>query len=266
MNLVSNAIIDIAIPFSINLYRKLALELEELGCKYLQIRSYNEISITFIEEVVASFSNSRVEGIELLIKKSKSIELHSLEDIGKKHVRIRSIILHSTEESKQLFSSPKFNIFSSVNGISDSRHCGLVSHQYFSINRKMFTESQNHNTCLNRKISIDIDGNIKNCPSMSQSFGNIKDTTLKDALEHPEFKKYWNITKDQTSVCRDCEFRYICTDCRAYLEDPEDEYSKPLKCGYNPYSGEWTEWSTNPLKQKAIVYYEMEDLIKSSNP
>ena len=70
------------------------------------------------------------------------------------------------------------------------------------------------------------------------------------------------IQKDQIAVCKDCEFRYICTDCRAYKEDPEDDYSKPLKCGYDPYTGVWSEWSTNPLKQKAIQYYGMEEIIK----
>jgi len=97
---------------------------------------------------------------------------------------------------------------------------------------------------------------------MKQSFGNIKDTTLEDALKKRGFKKYWNINKDKIKVCQDCEFRYICTDCRAYLEDPKDIYSKPLKCGYDPYTGKWSEWSTNPLKQKAIKYYGMEELIK----
>jgi SPASM domain peptide maturase of grasp-with-spasm system len=97
---------------------------------------------------------------------------------------------------------------------------------------------------------------------MSQSFGNIKDTTLEEALSHPDFKKYWNITKDQIEVCKDCEFRHICTDCRAYIEEPENQYSKPLKCGYNPYTNKWEEWSTNPLKQKAIEYYGMQELVK----
>lgn len=101
---------------------------------------------------------------------------------------------------------------------------------------------------------------------MLQSFGNIKDTTLEDALNHKDFKKYWNLTKDKIEVCKDCEFRYICTDCRAYTERTHEnekglDTSKPLKCGYNPYTGEWEEWSTNPLKQKAIKYYGMQELI-----
>lgn len=92
---------------------------------------------------------------------------------------------------------------------------------------------------------------------MKESFGNIKTTTLQEALAIKGFKKHWNTTKDKIKVCRDCEFRYICTDCRAYTEDPKDSYSKPLKCGYDPYTGAWEEWSANPLKDAAIQYYGM---------
>ena len=156
-------------------------------------------------------------------------------------------------------------IFTKTN-INSSSHCGKISKDYFVLNQLMYAESQQNNTCLNRKISIDKDGYIRNCPSMPQNFGNIKDTTLSDALNHPDFKKYWNVTKDMIEVCKDCEFRHICTDCRAYTErthfEEDIDLSKPLKCGYNPYTNEWAEWSTNPLKQKAIEYYGMQELVK----
>lgn len=38
--------------------------------------------------------------------------------------------------------------------------------------------------------------------------------------------------------------------------------SKPLKCGYNPYTSEWAEWSTNPLKRKAINFYGMKEIFQ----
>lgn len=102
---------------------------------------------------------------------------------------------------------------------------------------------------------------------MPQNFGNIKDISLEEALHDKDFKKYWNLTKDKVEVCKDCEFQYICTDCRAYTERThKDEsgldISKPLKCGYDPYTGEWEEWSKNPLKQKAIRYYGFSNLKK----
>ncbi len=117
--------------------------------------------------------------------------------------------------------------------------CGCVDKSFFTINLPFFTESQCHNTCLNRKICIDAEGNIKNCPAMAKSYGNIKDTTLEEAINKPGFKDLWYICKDQIDVCKDCEFRHLCTDCRAFIKDPENIYSQPAKCTYNPYICKW---------------------------
>ena len=29
------------------------------------------------------------------------------------------------------------------------------------------------------------------------------------------------------------------TDCRAYIQDKNNIYSKPAKCNYDPYNAEW---------------------------
>jgi hypothetical protein len=55
------------------------------------------------------------------------------------------------------------------------------------------------------------------------------------------FPKYSKINKDKIEVYKDCEFRYCCVDCRAFLVDPKNEYSKPASCLYNPYTAEWEE-------------------------
>ena len=110
-----------------------------------------------------------------------------------------------------------------------------------------------HLVQLEAQITIDRHGNIKNCPSRPEQYGNIENISLAETLNDPVFKKWWYIHKDEIEVCRDCEFRYNCTDCRAFLKDSDDIYSKPLKCGYNPYSNVWEDWSTNTLKAKKIV-------------
>ncbi|GIV28548.1 MAG: hypothetical protein KatS3mg027_2362 [Bacteroidia bacterium] len=87
---------------------------------------------------------------------------------------------------------------------------------------------------------------------------------MTEVIKKKSFQKYWHIKKDEITVCKDCEFRHICTDCRAYLENPDDLYSKPLKCDYNPYTCQWEEWSTYPLKQKAIEFYDLREIIEKS--
>ena len=82
----------------------------------------------------------------------------------------------------------------------------------------------------------------RNCPSSKESFGTIQSgQRILNAVIEPEFKKSWSINKDQIEVCKDCEFRYICTDCRVFLQDSNNIYSKPLKCGYSPYNLEWVD-------------------------
>jgi hypothetical protein len=57
----------------------------------------------------------------------------------------------------------------------------------------------------------------------------------------PDFKKLWQITKNQIDVCKDCEYRYMCTDCRCFIKDPQNIYSQPSKCNYNPYVAKWKD-------------------------
>ena len=265
--IINNAIIDISKESTFDIFIVLN-QLDDFNCKNIQIRYYRDTSIKEIKSVIDYLDTNEmfITSVDFIfpILKIKNIKAVYSELI-KNHKRINSIINYNASKKEFIEPINEFNrgyiVFVEENVLSQ-KTCGRIASDFFTPNIKTFTESQNYNTCLNKKISIDINGNIKNCPSMAQSFGNIKDTTLEEALNHKDFKKYWNITKDKIDVCKDCEFRYVCTDCRAYIEKPEDMYSKPLKCGYNPYTNEWSEWSTNPLKQKAIAYYGMQELVK----
>ena len=259
---ITNAIIDIDANSHDLPWTHLINEFEKLGSKHIQIRSFSDKPLSFFEDILLKCENKRVVSVELVIKYQKGFDKQLLFDFCNKHARVSVIYAHTapTNDALHISEQGMGHILFTTDEITSSNHCGIISPDYFTINIKTFTEAQKHNTCLNRKISIDTEGYIRNCPSMKEHYGNIKDTTLQEALVHPDFKKYWFVNKDQISVCKDCEFRYICTDCRAYVENPEDMYSKPLKCGYNPYTCEWEEWSTNPLKRKAIEHYGMQEI------
>ncbi|MEP7268527.1 MAG: grasp-with-spasm system SPASM domain peptide maturase [Saprospiraceae bacterium] len=258
----TNSIIDI--KEDINLSKKFIKELIEIGCHTLQIRFFKFYSIELISELLELLEKSNISCIEILLPYHIEYSIKYLKPFCQKYKRVSIIIIYACRFQKNSRTRPNEfgRIFFIRDKVLNEKSCGIISPSFFTINIKTYTESLKYNSCLNRKISIDTAGNIKNCPSLHETYGNIKDTTLEEAIKKPGFKKYWNINKDKIHVCKDCEFRYICTDCRAYVEDPGDILSKPLKCGYNPYTGEWSEWSTNPLKQKAIAYYAMEDLVK----
>lgn len=251
---ITNAVIEYSKDTFLNL-SAIKDTFDNLGIQDCFLIFYNdnhEELLRFLE----IFNDSRLLSVQLLSKYNPKINYSKL---SSKYPRLTNIILHSS-----LKSIKKGIITYSKKEIIDFNFCGAIN-GYFVANIDTFMEGLSHNSCLNKKIAIDKDGNIKNCPAISQSFGNIKNTTLEEALQHKDFKKYWNITKDQIDICKDCEFRHICTDCRAYIEDPKNQYSKPLKCGYDPYTNQWEEWSTNPLKQKAIQYYGMQELISKTD-
>lgn len=257
---ISNCIICIS-EFCADKIERILTQVNKIIIPYLEIRIETEVNLDLLNKLSHNVHLSTIEEIDLYISNTK-LKASVIEEFCLRNIRFRNIYIYNSKHKK------KINMHGNQTTISFLKMnykgaimCGNIASTKFPINILSFMESLSFNNCLNRKLTIDAEGNIKNCPSMKQSFGNIKDTTLEEAINKRGFKKYWNIHKDKIKVCQDCEFRYICTDCRAYTEDPKDIYSKPLKCGYNPYTGEWSEWSTNPLKQKAIKFYGMEDLI-----
>lgn len=118
----------------------------------------------------------------------------------------------------------------------DNSCCGIIDPALFVTNQMFFLESINKNSCLNKKLSISNNGDIKNCPSLPKVFGNIINDDPLSIILSSQYQYLWNVTKDQIDVCKECEFRYICSDCRAFLNS---EFDKPLKCKYNPQTAQY---------------------------
>lgn len=241
----------------------------DIKIKYLQIRFSEEVVLKNIKELISEikcFNQSGIHEISVVAKYDDELLEYIKENYHSISNKFLQFILHSSNKD-DFYTLDYVHITTIKSTIEIPLSCGLIDLKNINLDRGFYLEAKQYNSCLNKKISIDKEGNIKNCPSMPQSFGNIRDTTLENARNHPEFRKYWNLTKDHIEVCRDCEFRYICTDCRAYTEQTSTsnkglDISKPLKCGYDPYTGEWEEWSTNVLKQKAIEHYGMQRFVR----
>lgn len=243
-SIINNAIIDVD-AHSNHDFANIFAQLEELGCDHVQLRYYSEMSQASIEAHLASTKQSRLKSIELVVKYGKEFQLSNAEALMTAHSRVHNLVLHQAPESgmhKVMKDNTHFAIGQVMlipNEITSADHCGVIDPFYFSVDTKTFTESQQFNTCLNKKIGIDTQGEIKNCPSLQQSFGNIAHVSLHQAVLQKDFKHLWEINKDQVEICKDCEFRHICTDCRAFIQNSENEYSKPSKCNYDPYTATW---------------------------
>lgn len=239
--LVNNAILDRDSESTYSI--KDALEqLKKLGCSFVQIRIFNDVDVEEIRDICELFEDSSIRSFELILK--YTTQYSAIENIIKlvnRYQRLTTMIVHSAHENAIKYDGigNLGKIVFTKQAIINETHCGYISPLYFVINTQMFTEAQRFNTCLNKKISIDSKGDIRNCPALKQKFGNAANTSLKQVVDNESFRDVWNISKDSIEVCKDCEFRYICTDCRAFVPENDLKYNKPAKCTYDPYTGIW---------------------------
>ncbi|PTT31706.1 grasp-with-spasm system SPASM domain peptide maturase, partial [Chryseobacterium sp. HMWF028] len=258
-SIITNVFIELE---EISLLKKIKPSVEKLGISHLVIYSIKPLSAQEFIEIDETFKTSVLSGIEIFSPFHQKLDLSFIKALQKNTVRIYSIIFyHCSKSPFKAKDEYRFSLKFLKDDLKLSA-CGKVELKYFNTNISKVLEATNHNSCLYKKIGIDRNGNIKNCPLMAEVFGNTHNSKLEEVISQPGFKKYWNLTKDSIETCKDCEFRYVCTDCRAFTESTHKnntglDISKPLKCGYNPYTGEWKDWTKNPLKKKIFNSLEI---------
>ncbi|MFN6086697.1 MAG: SPASM domain-containing protein [Fluviicola sp.] len=205
---------------------------------HLQVRFFSNSNFEEILELIEALSDFSIESLELLIMFNNEL-YNKLNDLNViiKFSKLRQIIFHSFDTSLKIERPISKKIIFSEEKIKSATNCGQISFFNFSNNKNHILKSRNFNSCLYKKIGIDVKGNIKNCPSLPQVIGNIMDDNLVLNLESLTTSK---IKKDEIEVCKDCEFRYICTDCRAFTDSNSRPNARPSKCQYNPYISKWS--------------------------
>lgn len=142
---------------------------------------------------------------------------------------------------------------------------GLTIRPNFQTDLKWFVRSLSGNNCLSGKIAITECGDVLPCVfSRNQIVGNVTQTILGEVIQTQQLQTIWRTTKDHVLVCRDCEYRYACFDCRpiseAYAKGKASYLNAPYpRCTYNPYTGEWAKgtWEVNqqgkPFYNRSLV-------------
>lgn len=111
----------------------------------------------------------------------------------------------------------------------------------FYTNKYLFEKSLFENTCWFGKFAIASNGNVLPCVfERNKSYGNVIDDSISQILSSEKLQTLWDLNKDLVNVCKDCEFRYACKDCRPLGEcECGDLFGKYSRCTYNPYTGIW---------------------------
>lgn len=234
---ITNAVIDYA-PHSTHSLAQIVPQLSAMGCEALEVRYYYPVSLAQLTHDLEAVKGSTLRSVEVVVGAEDSLTPVSLRELHQHNSRARKFTIHSAD-CNSFAESYDFVIILTTEAITSESCCGVVAPWYFTANTQLFAEAKQFNSCLNRKIGIDQFGHIKNCPSMPTSFGHVEEVALADVVHQHLFNQIWTVNKDQVEVCRDCEFRYICQDCRAYTQHTRSAFAKPAKCSYDPYEGVW---------------------------
>ncbi|RKH42931.1 grasp-with-spasm system SPASM domain peptide maturase [Corallococcus sp. AB050B] len=241
---ITNAIIDV--DGTEHDWDALSSGLRALQCRALQIRSYGGVlDPTAIERALAVFATSTLQQVEILARWSPAFEALDWPALFLRHRLLVGVELHGAPRDEQ-FDAGSAAAFTRrpvrlrTASVDGPQACGrIVAGALSTPSVALFSELRRHNGCLNRKLSIRADGEICNCPSMRAGYGRDLGR-LREIAESPAFRGVWDLKKDDLKVCRGCEFRYVCTDCRAYLESDRST-AKPARCGYDPATGRWAD-------------------------
>lgn len=137
---------------------------------------------------------------------------------------------------------------------------GLILGPDFSASEEFFQRSVDGHNCLAGKITITDNGNVLPCIfSREQIVGSVRTQSLRQVLDG-KIQAIWQTTKDDVLVCQDCEYRYVCFDCRPISEGAScgnGEYTTAPypRCTYNPYEGVWGG-GTWKVDEQGKPYYD----------
>lgn len=228
-------------------FLKAIQELDSCGTQFIEIRflDYKSFTDNFLK-IKKSVESSTVESIHMLIPFNEGLQ-DFMETSLSDFLRLYKVTIYNSKKGFELENGFKNIIFSSQEKITHD-NCGNVSTDNFTISTSSYVKNRNFNSCLSHKLSINKDGMICNCPSLDSNYGSIDSEKIIDILNDTDFQSSWEVTKDQISVCSMCEFRWVCTDCRAFT-DKNSELGKPSKCGYNPFISLWSD-EENYLSEK----------------
>lgn len=253
---IENAIIDVNTQH--HDYRKIVSELDALGCLHLQVRSYSPVyTVSDLDDLAQLCRGTSIQTLQAVIPHDPTCSDDDYVSVVTSNRILVGLIVHSATQDRRIrvdygargtsAELVAMEIELTTKKLESELDCGTITKkQLLRPSTPTFNELHHFNGCLNRKISIDKDGQVRNCPAMRRSFGHYRSGTLSDIVARPSFQSAWRARKDKIKVCQDCQYRYACTDCRAFLEDPDSEDSKPLKCGYDPYTDSWADWRARP--------------------
>lgn len=111
---------------------------------------------------------------------------------------------------------------------------------FAKITKEKFLKRLHGHSCWWGNAVVTCRGRVMPCIMASGTeLGDIKKQSLPEIIKGASLRQLWKTSKDKVGVCKDCEYRYACLDCRPLATEMGEEYSRGKVCLYDPYNGAW---------------------------
>ena len=159
---ITNAIVDVDAGSSHD-YAALFKELHAFRCYALQLRIFTQIAMEDLCKILEETNATSLRSIDLVLRYGNEFEEERLKHLCMQYQAIAQIALYSSPCERLTVLKPLGVRVIFHQGKVNSGSCGHVHPAYFSVTIGHFTEALRYNSCLNRKISICADGEIRVC-------------------------------------------------------------------------------------------------------
>lgn len=183
----------------------------------IQILSFNESTLTKIGKGTIDLQaiqsnltllkkmNINVIG-NVLINRYNEDEIEEIKSILNEKYKMKSIKL------EYIYKKPHNDYFSEK--YVDDMYNKFKT--FPKVTNKRFNSLQMWNSCFKGQCTIKENGDVLICPMLrSVVVGNVKKNGIAEIINTKKYREYENITKNSIEKCKDCSYRFNCSDCRA---------------------------------------------------
>lgn len=246
---IQNSIIELTSEVSLDNVKSFCEDLSKLNCSEIQLWIIdNNVSKTSIDEIIQHLTNLSFTYVDIHIQKPKEFDSKEWYALIEKFAILKKIIVYGADNNHThdiVHLNPPHPPLSLgeieylTKNFMNGKCCGEIHFSTLDFSGYWIPNLlQKKNGCLYKKICLDRNGVIKHCPCLNFDYGMYKKGALQDIIESDIYIKMSSMKNDDICICKDCEYRYNCTGCRAFTIKNET-LGKPAKCHYNPYSAKW---------------------------
>jgi|GEM_PF-3018234 len=183
-------------------------QITDRDCFQLEIRlADNWTSIGAVEKLLEGIRGSTLRAVNVYLASVAGWTKPEAEELFERHNKLLHLLGYGATVAVEKAYRPgvlKLTTDSQSEGAADRNH---YQGRYI-VNYHYFTEAQQFNPLLNRRVSVSEFGYWKNDLSYEHTFGHVAERPLTEVLSDPDFTALWRVNADRITDLKDSARRY----------------------------------------------------------